>query len=160
MDAETATIRSATPQDAEALADFLLGSHLFPYLSDLTRGDVVRQLHQKLAIVQSPSHTLLVAEFDARIVGYAAVHWLPTLFHPGLEGYLSELFVAPAVRGRRVGTRLLHAVYDEAGRRGCTRLTLINRRDRDSYRRGFYAMHGWVEQPEAARFSYALQGEP
>lgn len=41
---------------------------------------------------------------------------------------------------------LLHA------RRGCSRIWLVNNRDRDSYLRGFYARQGWQEQPQAARF--------
>ena len=129
----------------------------FPGFGKLTRTDLYQQVREKLNTAVAPSHKLLVAESEANIVGYAAVHWLPCLFLPGPDGYLSELFVAPAARGRAVGTRLLHAVYSEAERRGCTRLTLINRRDRESYARSFYAKHGWVEQPEAARFSYTLK---
>ena len=34
---------------------------------------------------------------------------------------------------------------------------LINRRDRESYARGFYVKQGWVEQPEAARFVYVSE---
>lgn len=157
MDIEV-EIRSATPHDAEALTDFLRALSLFPSLNDLTRDDLIQQLEQKLTATQTASHTLLIAMLEARIVGYAAAHWLPTLFQPGPDGYLSEFFVSASARGQAVGTRLLHAVYDEAERRGCKRLTLINRRDRDSYRRGFYVKQGWVEQPEAARFVYVLEG--
>lgn len=129
----------------------------FPDFAKLTRNEVSHQLQEKLDVAQAPSHTLLVAESGTTIVGYAAVHWLPCLFRSGSDGYLSELFVAPAARGKAVGTRLLRAVYDEARRQGCTRLTLVNRRDRESYARSFYAKHGWVEQPEAARFSYVVK---
>lgn len=149
-------IRNATPQDADGLAD-LLSQLGFPDSAELTRDEVRRRLQEKLELAGAPSHTLLVAESRATFVGYAAVHWLPCLFLSGLDGYLSELFVTPAARGHSVGTRLLGAVYGEAEKRGCTRLTLINRRDRESYERGFYAKQGWVEQPEAARFSYVLK---
>jgi len=151
-----ARIRNATLQDAEALTDLLLVLG-FPDFAKLTRNEVSHQLQEKLDVAQAPSHTLLVAESGTNIIGYAAVHWLPCLFRPKFDGYLSELFVAPAARGRSVGTRLLQAVHDKARRQGCTRLTLVNRRDRESYARGFYARHGWVEQPEAARFSYTLK---
>ena len=102
-------IRSATPQDAEALAKLLLALG-FPDFAGLTRDEVRYRLQEKLDVAQGPSHTLFVAESGTKIVGYAAVHWLPCLFLSGLDGYLSELFVAPAARGRAVGTRLLHAV--------------------------------------------------
>ncbi len=149
-------IRNATLQDVEGLADLLLQLG-FPDFAKWTRDEVRHQLQEKLNLAQAPSHTLLVAESGTNVLGYAAVHWLPCLFLSGLDGYLSELFVTPAARGRSVGTCLLGGVYGEAGKRGCTRLTLVNRRDRESYARGFYAEHGWVEQPEAARFSYILE---
>lgn len=119
IDMDAARVRSATPGNAEALADLLVALS-FPGLAKLSRGDVVGQLHQKLDAAQAPSHTLLVAELETRIVAYAAVQWLPCLFQPGVDGYLSELFVA-AARGLGVGTRLLQTVYDRARERGCTR---------------------------------------
>lgn len=154
--ADAVHIRNANSQDVEKLTDLLSQLGLLDF-AEATRDEVGRQLQEKLNLAQAPSHTLLVAEPGASIIGYAAVHWLPCLFLSGMDGYLSELFVTPAARGHSVGTRLLAAVYGEAEKRRCTRLTLVNRRDRESYERGFYAKQGWVEQPEAARFSYTLK---
>lgn len=147
-----ATVRAATLEDAAALADFLLALGLFKGLESVTPQALTTELERKLGAAATSSHTLLVAADEAEIVGYAAVHWLPVLFQLGPDGYLSELFVSAARRGQGLGSRLLGAVQREAERRGCGRLSLINLRNRDLYRRGLYPAHGFTEQPEAARF--------
>ena len=146
------TVRAATPNDAPALADFLLKLELFGGLETLTPQALTQELERKIETALPSSHTLLIASDKTEIIGYAAVHWLPALFQSGPDGYLSELFVSAARRGQGVGSRLLAAVEGEARHRGCPRLTLLNLKDRESYRRGFYAAHGFTEQPEAVRF--------
>lgn len=155
MDLKT-TIRAATPHDATKLAALL--PDLFPKLRDQPRTSLRQQLRDHLTAAQASSHTIFVADAGTEIVGDAAVHWLPCLFQSGFDGYLSELFVATSARGQAVGSSLLEATKAEAERRGCPRLTLINLRNRESYERRFYAKHGWVEQPEAARFVFSLPG--
>ena len=150
------TIRPATLDDAPALAEFLLSLGLFKSLETLTPQALTEELERKLATVSPSSHTLLVAADKTDIIGYAAVHWLPALFQIGPDGYLSELFVSAARRGQGVGSRLLAAVELEARHRGCERLTLLNLKNRESYRRGFYAAHGFTEQQGAARFIKSL----
>lgn len=154
MDAPT--VRTATPGDAPALADFLLTLELFRSLESLTPQTLTEQTKRKLGAAAPSSHTILVAADGAKIIGYAAVHWLPALFLPGPDGHLSELFVSAERRGQGLGSRLLEAVELEAERRGCERLTLVNLKNRESYRRGFYARHGFAEQPQAARFVKSL----
>ena len=146
------TVRAATPNDASALADFLLKLELFKSLATLTPQALTEELERKIGAAVPSSHTFLIAADKAEIIGYAAVHWLPALFQSGPDGYLSELFVSAARRGQGVGSSLLRAVELEARHRGCPRLTLVNLKDRESYRRGFYAAHGFTEQPEAVRF--------
>ncbi len=108
-------------------------------------------------IIAGDAHTLLVAAGDeGQLLGYAAVHWIPDLFLPGPEGYLSELFVDPDARGLGIGGALLDAIVSKARDRGCSRLQLINFRHRESYVRGFYAKHGWEERPTAANFALYL----
>jgi GNAT superfamily N-acetyltransferase len=74
----------------------------------------------------------------------------------GPEGYVSELFVRDDARGRGVGRRLLSAIESEARGRGCQRLSLINLRNRESYRRQFYLKAGWSERSDAANFIYVV----
>ena len=55
-----------------------------------------------------------------------------------------------------VGRKLLDAIATEARTRGCTRLSLINLRNRESYQRQFYIKAGWQERGEAANFVLQL----
>jgi GNAT superfamily N-acetyltransferase len=61
----------------------------------------------------------LVAELDGRAVGCVAVQPLP-----GGIGELKRMYVAPEVRGRGVGRRLLHAAEHLAGELGFAALRL------------------------------------
>jgi GNAT superfamily N-acetyltransferase len=47
---------------------------------------------------------------------------------------------------------LLEVIEAEAKERGCSRLMLLNLRQRESYRREFYKKHGWEERPGVANF--------
>ena len=144
-------------EDADALGAFLKNLNHFRRLAPLsvpeTQAQAGRQLPRCLA---DASHSVYLAEANGEIAGYASVHWLPYLFLPGPEGFVSELFVAEAARGRGVGTQLLDAVKAEASARGCARLSLLNMRDRESYQRGFYAKNGWQERDDAANFVFDL----
>jgi GNAT superfamily N-acetyltransferase len=152
-------IRPAQLADAAALADLLTGLGWFQhYFGDAATEVIHERVRQKLSLnLADRSHSVYVAETPAgQITAYAAVHWLPYLFLPGPEGFVSELFVQESARGQGLGGRLLAAVKAEAVERGCSRLSLINMRSRESYQRGFYGQHGWEERPEAANFVLRL----
>jgi GNAT superfamily N-acetyltransferase len=103
-------------------------------------------------------HSLYVAvNATGKVVGYGAVHWNYYLFLARPEGYVSELFVCVAERGKGIGSRLLEAIKEEALARGGSRLTLINLRHRESYERRFYTRRGWQERPEAASLVYVME---
>jgi GNAT superfamily N-acetyltransferase len=152
-------IRAATADDAVALADFIRDLRHFRRLEGLAREVVRERVHAHVRLLLADaSHSLYLAQdAERRIVGYASVHWLPYLFLPGPEGYVSELFVAELARGAGVGTRLLEVVKTEARARGCSRLSLLNMRDRESYRRAFYTKDGWEERTDAANFVFDLK---
>ena len=152
-------IRKANIKDAEGIAEVLkkAGQSVYaaptPYVA--TQEKVA--MHIKMCNADK-SHTIYVAEnVDGALVGYVGAHWLPYLFLDGPEGYLSELFIREEYRGDGIGTRLLETVKEEAKKRGCSRLLLLNSRNRESYRRSFYKKHGWTEREEAANFVYNLK---
>lgn len=155
----TANIRRASSGDAIALAGLLRDLRMFGFLDNQPAEAVQAQVQRQLDLcLADDSHSVYVAENGAgHVVGYASVHWLPYLLHPGPEGYVSELFVGAEVRSEGVGTRLLTVVGQEAEARGCYRLSLLNLRDRESYRRGFYEERGWEERPDAANFIYPFK---
>ncbi len=152
------TVRPARAEDAEALSALIRGLGMFERLksedASVTSARVARHLDMSLA---DDSHSLRVAtDVTGDILAYAAVHWLPYLFLAGPEGYLSELFVAPAARDRGLGTALLASVVEEAKARGCARLMLEAVRTRESYVRGFYTKRGWIERQDMANLVYEL----
>jgi GNAT superfamily N-acetyltransferase len=153
-----AEIREASIDDAHKLALLLRDIGWFETFNS---GDIDRSTERVRARLEQcladNSHLVLVAiDANHKIAAYAAVHWLPYLFMSGPEGYVSELFVSEAARGRGIGRELLAAV-EKAGRaRGCERLSLINLRHRESYQRRFYIKAGWRERSEAANFIYSL----
>ncbi|QYO63180.1 GNAT family N-acetyltransferase [Leptolyngbya sp. 7M] len=69
---------------------------------------------------------------------------------------MSELFVDQAHRGQGIGSLLLDTVQTEARLRGCSRLMLVNSRERESYQRQFYQKQGWIERENIANFIYKL----
>jgi GNAT superfamily N-acetyltransferase len=154
------SIRKAEIIDAASIAEIIRSLGWFAHVNaetpDETRSRVTRHLELCLA---DDSHSVYVAQVPAsaenlteKVVGYVAVHWLPYLLLAGAEGYVSELFIRESERGLGIGTQLLAMVEAEAARRGCTRLMLLNMRQRESYQREFYIKHGWEERPEAANF--------
>ncbi len=92
-------------------------------------------------------------------MGYLSVHWLPYLFLPGSEGYISELFGYTWARGQGVGRQLLSAGQRETESRGCHRLSQIKMRKRETSPRGFYHQDGWTERVDAANFISTFERE-
>jgi GNAT superfamily N-acetyltransferase len=152
------SIRRAGVEDAADIASLLRAWGFVAHLAEFPFETVVDRVRGHMQQSQADdSHAVWVAQDPAGTVwGYVAVHWLPYLFLPGPEGYVSELFVHPDAVQRGIGGRLLDQVIVEAKRRGCSRLLLLNFRNRESYRRGFYAKHGWQERPDAANMIYDL----
>jgi GNAT superfamily N-acetyltransferase len=144
--------------DADALAVLLRRIGNWEHINSESTESTVKRVtdHLRLALSDG-SHLVLLAEAESdHAVGYLSVHWLPYLFLKGPEGYVSELFVSAECRGQGIGKGLLARATEEARARGCSRLMLLNIRDRESYKRQFYAKQGWTERPDAANFVYRL----
>jgi GNAT superfamily N-acetyltransferase len=159
MGAEAMQVRRASPRDAPELAELLREIGWFESLRNEPLKETSRRVSEHIAQCSADnSHSVFVAESpDGQIVGYGSVHWLPYLFLPGPEGYVSELFVRESARAQGVGKQLLCAIETEAKARGCVRLSLINLRNRESYQRQFYIKAGWEERSEAANFIYLIR---
>jgi len=152
-------IRKATVKDADGIAEVLKKAGQPVYSMPTPHVTTTERIAMHIKMCNADkSHTIHVAENETgQIVGYVAAHWLPYLFLDGPEGYLSELFIREEYRGDKIGTKLLETVKEEAEKRGCSRLLLLNSRKRESYQRSFYKKHGWTEREEAANFVYNLK---
>jgi GNAT superfamily N-acetyltransferase len=151
-------IRRPGAEDAKALASLLHEIGWFELLRSQTLQATTEHVNSQLErCLVDDSHSIFVAESaQGEVIGYISAHWLPYLFLPGPEGFISELFVRPVARGQGVGRQLLERIEVEARTRGCSRLSLINFRNRESYERGFYSKMGWKERRDAANFTYQI----
>lgn len=114
-------------------------------------------LKQRLeALITEESALLLVAEIKGKVVGYIHGEIVTYLLFAGRDMLVSELFVMETVRGRGVGKALLSAIESEAVNQKCFRISVLNSRERESYKRGFYPSLGYEERPHTANFTKRL----
>lgn len=136
--------------------------------------DVIMQLHRELgwnpafkadgstlrqrleALTEEESALLLVAELGGRVMGYVHGEIVTYLLFAGREMLVSELFVRTESRGKGVGTALMAAIEAEAVKHKCFRISVLNSRERESYKRGFYPALGYEERAQTANFTKRL----
>src|SRR3569833_200892 len=106
--------------------------------------------------IDEPGSDIFVAEAAGKVVGYAAVHWIPFPMLHGREGYISDLLIAPEWRGYGFGGRLVLAVEIRARELGCVRLMLNNRIAGESFGRGFFRKAGFLQRTDFANFVKSL----
>jgi len=114
-------------------------------------------LKQRLEVLTGEENALLlVAELAGRVVGYIHGEIVPYLLFAGREMLVSEVFVMASERGKGVGRALIQAIEAEAVRRKCFRISVLNSRERESYKRGFYPSQGYEERTQTAYFTKRL----
>jgi GNAT superfamily N-acetyltransferase len=89
------TVRNATSADTDRVAEIFLVSRkvAMPWLAQPHTDDETRQWWNDVLV---PRGTLLVAERDGQVLGFA---------HP-VDGWLHALYVAPSAQGTGVGSSL------------------------------------------------------
>jgi ribosomal protein S18 acetylase RimI-like enzyme len=150
------TIRRARLTDARAVAALIREAALSDKIKQVSRPDLVARVQRGIqtCLGDSGSTIFVVADRGENILAYAVIQWHLALFLPRPEGYISELTVGAAHRGRGIGEMLLNKVVKEGKNRNCARMSLINSRFRDSYKREFYSKRGWYEREMAANFIF------
>jgi predicted N-acetyltransferase YhbS len=114
-------------------------------------------LKQRLgALIEEESTLLLVAVKENMVVGYIHGEIVKYLLFAGSEMLVSEVFVREAVRGQGVGKSLIEAIETEAVKQRCFRISVLNSRERESYKRGFYPSLGYEEKSGTAVFNKRL----
>ena len=117
-------------------------------------GSTLRQRLQ--ALITEENALLLVAEISGRMVGYIHGETMTYLLFAGREMVISEVFVVQKARGQGVGKALMAAIEAEAVRHKCFRISVMNSRERESYKRDFYPSQGYEERTQTAIFSKRL----
>lgn len=153
-DAQPFVIRRALPSDAPSISQLLHELGYLKFINEEAEPQTARRVREGIAALStSTEHVLLVATYEGSdvVLGYGSVHFYANMLI-GNEGYISELYFRPSATNQGIGGQLLAILEDEARVRHVRRLRLANWRTRESYQRGFYAKHGWQENPHAAEF--------
>jgi GNAT superfamily N-acetyltransferase len=149
---------------------------LQPLIRPLRPGDLdaVMRLHQELGwnpafqsdgttlrqrligLVTEENVLLLVAEISGQVVGYIHGEIIAYLLFAGREMVVSEMFVERQWRGKGVGSALLAAIEEQAAKQRCFRISVLNSRERESYKRGFYPSRDYEERSQVANFTKRL----
>lgn len=116
----TLSIRPAVPVDLDLIVGFIRALAEYERLAHEVRLD--RDTLGTYLFGDRPMAEVLIAEIDARPIGFALFFHNFSTFEgrPGL--YLEDLFVIPDARGSGAGKALLSALARLAIERGCARL--------------------------------------
>jgi len=117
-----ATIRKATPDDAEVLQDLILELAAYERLLDEAEPSV-ELLREHLSEEALTGCEALLAETDSgTAVGFALFFHNYSTFLTNAGLYLEDLFVKPTYRGEGIGFALLQRCAEIAEARGCRRM--------------------------------------
>ena len=120
MNATGLRVRTATPADVDDIFRLIGALASYEHLSADVTGTPERLREHLFGL--RPYVEALVAELDARTIGFALFFHAYSTFRTAPVLYLEDLFVEPAHRRRGVGTALLARVAGLAVERGCARL--------------------------------------
>ncbi len=96
-------------------------------------------------VLKHPEAVVFVAAAGLDVLGYVAVSVRPQMRLAGLLASVDELVVGTTRRGEGIGTKLLEAAVAHAKNMHCKRIDVLQSRARESYLRGFYQKHHFVE---------------
>lgn len=134
-------LRRARPGDADGVR--LLVEHLGYTPPARGFGETFTQ------VARHPEAVVIVLAEGVRVVGYLALSHRPQVRLGGRLASIDDLAVDPAYRGKKLGSALLEHALELARGLGCVRIEVSTNRGRDSYARGFYRQHGFVEVDSA-----------
>jgi GNAT superfamily N-acetyltransferase len=118
VDAESISIRRLEPGDWSTWK--VLWQAYLDFYREQLPDELTAATFARLCADDGDLVGLVAADRKNEPVGIAHLVFHPSTWSATTYCYLEDLFVAPRVRGRDVGRRLIEAVYDEADRRGST----------------------------------------
>ena len=142
-------IRSASERDSDKISGLIISLSILPWVREVPSEDIIANIRDKFKAMGSSTRIFVAETNSGNIVGYGSITLIPNLLLEGKEGYVSELFVADNSRGIGIGTDILRRMEEYARENGCSRLSLLNLEDRESYRRSYYPKRGWQERAGA-----------
>jgi GNAT superfamily N-acetyltransferase len=135
------SVRRGRPGDA---------THVLELVRQLGYSPAERRFDETFAqVVRHPEAAVFVATEGLRVIGYLAMSHRPQIRLGALAASIDELVVHTPRRGAGIGGALLDAALRHASELGCGRVEVSTGRARESYERGFYLAHGFVEVDSA-----------
>ena len=135
------TLRRARPGDAPGVR--VLVEHLGYQPDERAFTETFNQ------VSRHPEAAVVVLAEGVRIVGYLAISHRPQVRLGGRLAVIDELVIDPGYCGRGLGSALLDHALELARGLACARIEVATRRSRESFARGFYRKHGFVEVDSA-----------
>ena len=154
MDAENWPVRVATVVDADVVGRLL--DDFNREFDTPTPGPAV--LADRLRVLLATDQTIAILAGSPPIA-VALVTLRPNVWYDGLVALLDELYVAPAVRGRGIGSLVVQRLLEIASRRD-VQLIEINVDEGDVDAQRFYERHGFAATDPASdehAFYYARE---
>jgi len=112
------------------------------HLQSATPTDSQLRAHLPRALAD-PSIEFACARLRGNLVGYTQVRFFTSVWAPGMEAHLEDLFVLTSARRRTVGRALLRHAVERARIRGASRITLSTN-DRNESARRLYRTEGFA----------------
>jgi ribosomal protein S18 acetylase RimI-like enzyme len=135
------TMRRAAPADLEALLPLVADFHAHERLATTPAG----RRAAVARLLREPQRGCVVLAETPALVGYGVLVLGYSIEFGGIDAFVDELYVAPAHRGKGLGSRLLDALEDAARRGGAVAVHLEvdddNGRAQSLYARRGYALH-------------------
>lgn len=133
-------IRRAGPKDAAEIARLLYD---FNTEFDEPTPDIPALTQRSRRLLEEEEMTVLL--FGHGPDGISLIRFRPSLWADGLEAYLQELYVIPALRGRGIGRALLAATIEAAREAGASSIDL-NTGETDTAARALYKSMGFTNR--------------
>jgi ribosomal protein S18 acetylase RimI-like enzyme len=138
-------VRVAGAGDAVALAGLIAAFR--DHLRAERPGDAEIEAHLPAALAD-PGIEFACAWVAGEPVGYTQTRLLRSVWAPGLEAHLEDLFVVASARRRRIGRSLLRHAVTRAAARGAARLSLTTN-ERNEAAQSLYRAEGFSVQSHA-----------
>jgi len=145
IERDAVVIRRAGSEDTSALEALVRGfrDHLAARVP--SDADLRRSLPRAIADAGIEFYCAWRGE---EALGYTQIRFLTSIWAPGIEAHLEDLFVVAHARGKAVGRALLRHALTRAGERGARRLSL-DTNDGNEIARALYRSEGLHPQSHA-----------
>ncbi len=137
----TPLVRSATPEDAEAIGALIVA---------LGYEAATAEVAARLEAIEESGQSVLVAEIDGEVIGCLSTSMMIVLHRPAPVGRISMMVVDERLRGKGVGAQMIAAAEKLLAGKGCQLVEVTsNLRRVDAHR--FWERNGY--ERTSARFA-------